>query len=271
MRRLLALTFLSAIAISIGLVAGCSDSDSTNNVDLGGKGRITVNLVDAPGDYDQVNVEVIEVRIHRDEEDSLSGWHSIAVDTTLVNLLELTGGNYAVLADSTLPAGHYTQVRLILGENNTVMVDSVLHDLTVPSGSQSGLKLNHPFDITDGMDYSVTLDFDVDRSVHQTGNGVYKLRPVIRLVVDEFAGGITGMIEPVDARAMIMTTAGEDTVVAYADTLTGAFAFHMLPVGSYDLEISSTGVAYQDSVISGVAVEAGIETDIGTVELQPVE
>jgi hypothetical protein len=271
MRRILALTFLTALALSMGLVAGCSDSDSTSNLASGGKGQIQIHLVDAPGDFDQVNVEVIEVRVHRGDEDTLSGWHSIAVDTTLVNLLDLTDGNYAVLADSTLPSGHYTQIRLILGENNTVMVDSVLHDLTVPSGSQSGLKLNHPFDITDGMSYAVTLDFDAHRSVHQTGNGVYKLRPVIRLVVDEFAGGIVGVIEPVDARAMILTTAGEDTVVAYADTLTGAFAFHMLPVGSYDLEISSTGFAYQDTVISGVAVEVGLESDIGTVELPPVE
>ena len=258
-------SLLLALGLATLLVGGCSD-DTTAPAQ--GTGFIKVNLVDAPGDYQQVNVEVIRIEVHRaDPADSNSGWMVISEDTTYVDLLTLTAGNMAVLADSTLPAGSYTQVRLILGENNTVMVDSMLHDLEVPSGQQSGLKLNHPFTINDGALYEFTLDFDADRSVHMTGNGRYMLKPVIRLIVDRTSGGLVGQVVPVAARAKIWTVAGMDTVTAWADTVDGTFGFMMLPAGSYDLHIGATVGVYGDTTVAGVAVTAGQMADIGTVTL----
>jgi hypothetical protein len=265
MRKMLLLWFVATLVISTALVIGCSDSSTDPQP---GEGRMQIYLIDAPGDYDEVNVEVIEVSVHRGDADSLSGWHTLCDDTTLVNLLDLTDGNYVVLADSTLPAGHYTQVRLLLGENNTVVVNGQPHNLDIPSGSQSGLKLNHPFDIADGTIYAVTLDFDADRSIHQTGNGRYKMKPVIRLIVNNLSGSLGGIVEPIDARAMAMALSGEDTVIAYADTLSGEFTFPMLIAGSYDLEFSATAGSYRDSTIAGVVVTAGQHTDVGTVVLE---
>ncbi len=247
-----------------GLIVGCSDSVSEPET---GTGTMQVLLIDSPGDYDAVNVEVIEVRVHRAGADSLTGWHTIAVDTTFVNLLDLTNGNYAVLADSTLPAGDYTQVRLILGDNNTVVVDGETFALEIPSSSQTGLKLNHPFAIEDGAIYSVTLDFDADRSVHRTGNGQYKMKPVIHLVVNAMSGSISGTVEPVDARAMVLALANDDTVYAYADTLNGDFDFPMLMQGTWDLKFSATAGSYRDSTIAGVMVTAGQDNHLGTVTL----
>jgi|GEM_PF-6133549 len=194
-------------------------------------GRIVVNLIDAPGDYEEVNIEFIQVDVRVAEDDTTQGWHTIAVDTTRANLLELTDGNYTVLADSTVPVGNYTEVRLLLSENNTVKVDGQLHELKVPSGYTSGLKLKHSFEITSGIVYSVTIDFDADRSIVETGNGGYKLKPVLRMTVDAVSGGILGQVLPVDARAHIMTTTfAGDTVVAWADTLDGDFMFPVLPL-----------------------------------------
>lgn len=264
-------TFLTAAAatliVLLGLFTGCSD-DNSATAPLTGTGFIKVNLMDAPGDYQQVNLEVIRVEVHADDEaDSTSGWSVISEDTTYVDLLTLTDGNMSVLADSTLPAGTYTQVRLILGQNNTVMVDSMLHDLRIPSGSQTGLKLNHPFTINDQTLYEFTLDFDADRSLHQTGNGQYMLRPVIRIIVNETSGGLMGVVEPIAARARIWTTAGSDTVTAWADTLDGSFHFAMLPAGTYDLNISATFGTYVDTVLAGRTVDVGATTDVGTVVL----
>lgn len=270
MRRILSVAFLATILLTFGLMVGCSDNDSTSTGEpQDGQGQIKVFLIDAPGDYQAVNVEVVEVQVHRnDAADSLSGWHTISVDTTMVNLLELTNGNSAILADGVLPAGHYEQIRLMLGENNTVVVDSVTHELEIPSSHHTGLKLNHGFSIEDGTIYEVTLDFDADRSIHRTGNGRYMMRPVIRICVNGVSGSLTGMVEPIDARARILTTAGQDTVIAYADTLTGQFHFPMLVEGAYDLEFSATAGAYLDTVLTGVTVTAGLNTDIGTVTLR---
>jgi hypothetical protein len=262
------LVVLLAVAAAAALaLSGCSDA--TNPEASGGVGRISLNLIDAPGDYEAVNVQIVGVRVHRaDADDSNSGWFDIAVDTTEVDLLTLSGGNYLDLADSTLPAGRYTQIRLLLGDANNVVVDGEAHDLRIPSSAQTGLKLNHPFTIESGATYAATLDFDADRSVHVTGNGRYMMKPVIRIIVDQTSGALQGVVEPVDARAMIWTVAGDDTVTAYADTLSGGFAFGMLPAGSYDLNIAATAGAYADTVLGGVAVAAGQTTDVGTVTLQ---
>jgi hypothetical protein len=268
MRRFVSIAFLGSLLLVFGLVVGCSDS-TYDPQELSGEGRLQISLIDAPGDYDEVNVEIIEVRVHRNQAaDSLSGWHTISTDTMLVNLLELTEGNSVILADTTLLAGHYEQIRLILGGNNTVVVDSVAHPLEVPSSAQSGLKLNHGFWIEEGTIYSVTLDFDADRSIHCTGNGRYKMKPVIRVCVDGVSGSLRGAVEPIEARARILTIADQDTVIAYADTLTGHFHFPMLVEGAYDLEIGATAGAYLDTVLAGVTVSAGLDTDIGTVVLR---
>lgn len=268
MRKALYPALVTGLIMILALMAGCADDDATIPA-AGGTGFIKVNLIDAPGDYQQVNVEIIRVEIHRgDDADSTGGWSVISEDTTTVDLLTLTEGNMAVLADSTLPAGTYTQVRLILSEHNTVMVDSMLHDLEIPSSANTGLKLNHPFTIAPDALYEFTLDFDADRSIHQTGNGQYKMNPVIRIVVDQVSGGLMGTIDPVEARAMIWTMAGADSVVAWADTLDGSFHFSMLPVGSYDLNIGATVGAYRDTVVTGFTVSTGMTTDVGTVVLE---
>ena len=44
------------------------------------------------------------------------------------------------------------------------------------------VKLIHPFDITGSATTTILLDFDGDKSIHQTGNGAYKMQPVIKVV-----------------------------------------------------------------------------------------
>jgi hypothetical protein len=94
------------------------------------------------------------------------------------------------------------------------------------------------------------------------------MKPTIRVIVDRISGGLEGVVLPVEARAMVWTLAGEDTVAAWADTLTGAFGFPLLEQGSYDLNIGATAGAYRDTVLAGVGVTAGQIADVGTVTLE---
>lgn len=268
--RMATLRGILLTVLCAGLIAGCSDSDPVSEPG-GGTGTMQIKLVDAPGDFDAVNVEIVEVRVHRENKGSGAEWYTLSEDTLRVNLLDLANGNYVVLADSTLPAGLYTQVRLILGEDNSVVIDGQSHPLTIPSSAQTGLKLNHPFSIADGQIYGVTLDFDADRSVNQLGNGDWVMKPVIRVIVDGLSGSITGTVEPVEARAMVMALADGDTVFAWADEMSGDFAFPMLMQGTYDLEFSATAGSYADTMLTGVTVTAGQETQLGTITLQEDE
>lgn len=272
MKRILMTVIVTALLLLIGVLAGCSDSTAPEST---APGYIKLNMIDAPGDYDEVNVHIVRIEVHRADADSTddgegdeSGWSVISTDTMMVDLLTLTNGQAISIADTLLPAGKYTQIRLILDDQNTVVVDGVEYALEIPSSTKTGIKLNHAFTIGSDALYQATLDFDADKSIHMTGNGQYMMKPVIRVIVDQVSGGLEGVILPVDARAMVWTTSGPDTVTAWADTLTGAFAFVMLTEGSYDLNISATAGAYLDSTITGVAVTALDVTNIGTVTLE---
>jgi len=260
----------TAIAMALALSAGiwgCSDDNGTANPDPS-QGELKMYMVDTPGDYDAVNIVVTEVSVHMTTGDTVSGWWIISDSTRTINLLRLTNGNYDILGSKRLDVGHYSQIRLKIGTGSNVVVDGIRHDLDIPSGSQSGLKLNHAFDIEADALYELTLDFDASRSIHVTGNGRYSMRPVIRVIANVVSGSISGVVSPAISFAQITTTINLDTVMTYADALTGSFKLMVLPAGTYSVGIISGNVNYADSTVTGVNVIARQNTDIGTITLR---
>lgn len=256
-------TTIAMALLGMLLVLGCSDSA---NSPVGG--TLKVNLVDGPGDFEAVWIEIARVEVHRAGEDSSSGWQVVRSIPGTYDLLQLRNGVSAVLVDGQLPPGEYTQMRLVLGAGCSVEVDGQSHELTVPSGMRSGLKLNHPFTIGDDAIHEVTLDFDASRSIHRTGNGRYMLRPVIRAMAVVTSGSLRGVVLPGEARAAITAFAGVDTFRAWADTTSGAYEFSYLPEGTYDLGFAATSGAYRDTMLFDVPVERLQTTVVDTVTLR---
>ena len=93
-----------------------SNSDGANKA----APTLTVRLVDAPGDYEAVNVEIVDVKIKMDDDsDDDEGWMSLEANNEIVNLLDFTGGISKVLVDRfPIPAGTLSQMRLVLGDGN---------------------------------------------------------------------------------------------------------------------------------------------------------
>jgi hypothetical protein len=142
-----------------------------------GNSNLRVMLTDAPAAYDQVNVDVKEVRVNL--RDDSTGWTTLNTNAKIYNLLGLQNGVDTLLATGTIPAGPVQELRLILGTNNTVVVGGVTYPLTIPSGSESGLKIKVGKNISAGLD-SLIVDFDAALSINQEPGG-YKLRPVVRI------------------------------------------------------------------------------------------
>ena len=99
-----------------------------------------------------------------------------------------------LLGIGQLEAGHYTQLRLevsrtrIYWDNKSTgdaCASTIISPLgtfseaTVPSGT---LHLNRQFTIEPGATTTITLDFDGDKSLKQTGNGKYMMQPVIAIM-----------------------------------------------------------------------------------------
>lgn len=154
------------------LSSACRKDDREN-------GYLRVQMKDAPALYQQVNVDVQQVRVHLYN----GNWIDLPTTAGVYDLLTLQNGVNVVLVNpAQLPVGHIDQMRLVLGSNNTIMVDSVIYPLTIPSGSESGVKLNGDIIIPANTTVTVMLDFVANESILQEGNGSWKMKPVINVV-----------------------------------------------------------------------------------------
>ena len=248
---------------------GCSK----NSFFYTGKGTATFNvyLTDAPGSYEEVLIDIRQVRVHVDEGDSTSGWRELeSVKAGVYNLLDFTNHMDTLLASEELPAGHISQMRLVLGDSNRVKVNGVYHDLKTPSGQQSGLKLNIHADLQEDIDYDIWIDFDACRSIVRTGNGKYILKPVIRTYTKATTGAISGVVDPIEAYPYIMAVSeNKDTVGTLADSTSGDFLLKGLAEGNYDV-IFEPDSGYMKKTIEDVLVVTGEVTELDTVVIEQV-
>lgn len=169
--------FLKLVAVTSGviLLTGLILTSCKKNRE---NPRMQVKMVDAPGDYQQINVEVVRVEINHENE----GWVTLPTQAGVYDLLTLQNDISAVLVNNAdFPEGRINQMRLILGSNNTIMVDSIVHDLDTPSAEQTGLKFNLNYDFENGEMYEIVIDFVADKSIVERGNGTFGLKPVIKV------------------------------------------------------------------------------------------
>ena len=141
--------------------------------------KLQILLTDNPGNYDQVNIDLVEVWVKIKDS---THFYSLATNQGVYDLLQLQNGIDTTIVNDSLPPGEVQEVRLVLGNNNTIMVDSVIHDLKVPSGQKSGLKIKLNQVLVQDSLASITLDFDAGKSVVAKGNGTYSLKPVIKVL-----------------------------------------------------------------------------------------
>jgi len=258
-------SFAALMVFGMVAFAGCS-TDSTP-----GMGTLEVKLHDAPADYEEVNVFIERVEVNNSEDDE-SGWQVVSEPNQQFNLLELTNGVFETIGEVELEEGFYPQIRLILSrDDNNVVIDGETHDLFIPSGAQTGVKLNVDAEINEGIVYTLLLDFDALRSVHKTGQSPaidYILRPVIRASNEALTGNIEGVVEPVESRAAVFAIAGEDTLSStYADEESGYFILVGLEEDTYSVSVNPREEGYEETIIEDVSVTVGESTDLETIEL----
>jgi hypothetical protein len=273
---LLAGSIIAAAAMS-ACGGGGGGGGSPASAPVATAGTLTVALTDAPAcGFDAVNVTVNKVRVNTSASagDSDAGWTDITLNPAKkINLLKLTNGVLESLGQTSLPAGHYSQMRLVLDANTgTGMANSVVPTggsettLSTPSAVQSGIKLVNGFDVAAGQTTSVVLDFDACKSVVTQGKGRYSLNPVVKVVPSTATGtGITGFVATSLLAAHPSVSAQQNGAIVGAtvpDPATGAFTLTHLAAGNYDVVITADNSAA--SVIGAVPVTATGATAIST-------
>ncbi|NIV11175.1 MAG: DUF4382 domain-containing protein, partial [Aliifodinibius sp.] len=109
---------------------GC-EKDSTSTEVSSETGTLRIYLTDAPptAQFDSINIRFSQVSAHLD-----SAWITVQGNPMIVNMLELTNGDTIIFGSSDIPAGKYTQIRIMI-DDAWVVIDSVRKPLQVPSSA----------------------------------------------------------------------------------------------------------------------------------------
>jgi len=270
------LGMLAAAVSAAGILAACGGVGG----DSSASGTVAVSLTDAPAcGFDAVNVTVSKVRVHQSSTANVNdaGWTDITLNPARkINLVNLTNGVLDSLGQASLPAGHYTQLRLVLAAdtsgatlNNSVLpTGGVETALATPSAAQSGIKLIGQFDVAANTLSDVVLDFDACKSVVARGNGSYGLVPVISVTPKSGSGGISGHLDTALLASHPVIHAEINGVIVKSTVPDATGSFTLSPLvgsstsGNYVVVI--TADAHATEVIDNVPVTAQANTPIST-------
>jgi len=180
-----------AAVVSITTLA-CGPAASSPS---GGARTLNLMITDSPfRDAKAVLVTFSEVNVHRSDGSSwerlpfADGGGSRTCDLKKLETAE------DVLGVGGLTAGRYTQIRLMVSAaklyfENAATGAPCATVFPVPAGRSADLeiasgevKLNREFELKDSGATTILIDFDGDKSIHETGNGRYTMSPVISVV-----------------------------------------------------------------------------------------
>jgi hypothetical protein len=241
------------IGLTVFLVSSCSKAKEKSN--------LTVRMTDTAGNFDNVLIDLQGVEV----TGSGGTIVTLGTQTGIYNLLDFTNGLNTVIATGGLDAGTISQIRLILGPNNSVMVDSNVFPLSTPSAMQTGLKLQVHQTFEPGVSYSILIDFDANQSIILKGNGEYQLKPVIRTVDFAVSGSIKGSITPAGLNVMV-TADLNGTGYSTMANINGDFLIAGLPAGTYSVTLTPESPR-QPVTVTGIVVTVGNSTHMGAVAL----
>jgi hypothetical protein len=246
------ITLLTCVML-VGLYACGSGSGGNSGNTSGGRGNtasvpgvVSIGITDAVVDSaEEVWVQFTGISIQPSAGDTIDFTFDSAKN---INLLSLQGTTSAdLIRDAVIPLGSYDWIRLHVNANNDGVNDSYIklddgsvHELWIPSGSQTGLKINSGFELAAADDLKLMIDFDLRKSVVES-NGDYTLRPTLRMVDISNTGSVSGTIDAAQVTAANCSD---------ADPLTGnaVYLFEGADAATEDLRNGNQGPLTSASV-----------------------
>jgi len=235
---------------------------SCNKTTPAGASAFAVRMTDAPGNYSAVNIDLQSVIVTT----STGAQVTLNTHSGIYNLLALTNGIDTLIASGTIQAGSIEQVSLVLGNNNSVVVNGTTYPLSA-SAELSGLNIQLHQDLTAGGSSTALIDFDAGQSISLAANGSYQIKPVIRPIVTATTGSINGAVSL--AGSIVAVTATSATSGLSFSTTTqanGQFTLSGLSAGTYSITLTPP-FPLHPVVVGGVIVSTGGATSMGTISL----
>lgn len=288
---------LGLLLLTILTIFSCQkERDSNNNEIPEGQQRVRIRLSDNPVNFDAVNVDIQRVEVliipdscrgGRDDDgprnhcdydnDGNNGnygdcavWDTLDIRAGVYNLLDLSNGVDTLLANGFTVEGKIKKIRLTLGAQNSVVVDSISYPLTLWNG-HNRVTINVRGDDVDQVtpgDLQLWLDFDAGRSIVRVSNNRFVLKPILRIWLPPQTAALEGRVQPERAGAVVSAISNSDTLIAIPDHHSGKFKIRGLRGTTADVFINATRNGYIDTTLTGLQLQRGRTTDVGTIQLR---
>ena len=281
---------VAAMALVVGALGGCSDSTDS------GTARLTLVLTDAPsGLFESATVRIDAVTLIPADGPQVT----LTESAGSFDLLTLQNGVTASIASLEIDPNRYLQLRLVVSAASVTLNDtlqfadgSITKELRIPSGAQSGIKIN--LDAADGDAGSagieissgetvIVVDFDVAQNFVIQGAlgtpaGIQDVlfTPLLRATVRNIAGTISGTVTDNTGAVVVGATVRaelqesgimeilqtDEATAATGDD--GTYTLNFLAPGTYliSVEIEGMSAESQSVQLSESANVTGIDFEV---------
>jgi len=251
--------------IFLGLYWGCEDVSSNN------KALINVLLIDAPGDFDEVWVEILGVELLTAGSRGMENGDWVSLPYTslekVVRLTDLVGGQRLLLGRKEVPAGEVSQVKLVLGDTHYFIKNGQQFPLQLVGNPEDLLTVDLEANAAVGIALDIYIDFNVAASIHPLGNGQFQLTPAIRVFTLEGTTEVRGIVRPPASKPYVYAIHEADTF-ATLTSVSGEFRLRGLPATPYRILIRPRP-SYKDSVLQVVTKRDSV-VNLGNITLKSV-
>ena len=260
-------TNLTALA-GLAALAACDSSTA------GGMGTVRLYLASSGGaamvsslTLDPPSAELADPRVQVVSAELIPGRQEIASFGEAGQWFSLTPGENdvsALLGSATVPAGDYSQLRLILLDASVDVGASQDVRLVVPSGTQTGVKFTfpNPVHVEEGGETNLVVVFDIDESFVVTGSGTVMFKPVIHASVmpglsisgnvkmDVAAGQDTWVEVTAERSGTVVSAVPVKIAAGTAANTNVGYELRFLPAGTYVVRASLSGCTAPDANVT---------------------
>jgi len=276
------------------LFACHKESSSSSNPNIpNGKSQVSMYMTDGPGDFFKVLIDIRQIAIEIDTaskqkdadqddewDDNFNGehrdaghksvlWDTLGIKPGVYDLLSLRNGVDTLLATGVFPTGKIVKIKVTIGSDNTVFIDSSTHFTLKFPGSDS----THTFtvnvrreDVDDisNNEFKMWLDFNVGRSIFFT-NGEFLLEPFFQVFNDQTGAKVYGTVLPQGEAALVTGYMGTDTIYAVPFD-EGNYKFRNVPTGTWSFNFKGRN-GYKDTTIANIKVDSLASVKLPTITL----
>ena len=265
----------AGIAMACVFFLACNKENSGSSVDITGKSRLSIYMMDDPIAFTKVLIDIKQVAVKIDTaarrgdaddnhqwNDDYRGcrngnstiWDTLSITPGVYDLLQLRNGTDTLLASGLVASGKVLQVRITLGTNNTIYTDSVTSYPLNMIGAHNYFDINvrrEDISVIGNDQLKIWFDFNLSKSIFFHDNK-YWLKPELKSFNDMKRPKLEGRVLPEGASGFVAVYNQADTLYALP-WQGGYYQVRGITAGTYSIYFKGWH-GYKDTTITNIAV-----------------